>query len=169
MQAKELGEKARCGEMTQKSISAKPLFARLDATRGDLTRLADKLKTDVSRIANWRKRGIPFEMIDEVAPEIGLSFYEYLVEAELVPPHAAQDPAGYLTEAERELLDHYRRASLPWQRALRKLAKLEATGKQTRLREGVIATLDAAGDETPVAVKQPERRPRLPRRPVRHP
>lgn len=131
--------------MAQKIVSAKPLFARLDAKRGELTRVARRLNMSVARIANWRARGIPFELVDDVAPEIGLTRSQYLLEAGITLHYVGSDSPNYLTDAERELLEHYRRAAASWQRLLRRLAKLY--GDKNMLREAVLALFDAAAAE----------------------
>lgn len=58
------------------TISSKPLFARLK-DRGDLAAFAEKIKSSVQRVSNWRDRGVPKAAVMEVAAALGMSAEDY--------------------------------------------------------------------------------------------
>lgn len=91
----------------EKRIDAKPLFDRLDASKGEAARFAKKMGLSHGRVANWRNRGIPAAMLPDVAAYLAMSTDAYLEAAGRPRPAVFQQPPGQYTLEGQKFLDDY--------------------------------------------------------------
>ncbi len=119
----------------------------VEITRGWQVRLAEKMQlTDTSMISNWKKRGVPNEVILKVAEEKGVnSLWLRTGQGEKYkhqhqPDQAREAPSGYtpqpLAPDELNLIKLYRQLHPAEQEKVVEIAELYAKVKESRSNVG---------------------------------